>query len=211
MCFAFLAVVGLKKCFSAKGKALSLSTFCSISSLSIIKERIILGIVSSWHAFILALSFCLWKWNVLMDMNDREGVLGEIRDGGERRRLIYNLTNTQRLAKPGVPALTRCHFNSSRRLHQNTDKRQNSSHCKGSRKLFTTAWREINVIRELQYNHTCFITAHSGSASIYEKTSSVALVRGFQLWGDLYDGILQKFDNLCYYFFYIKLFILILL
>lgn len=120
-----------------------------------------------------------------MDMNDREGVLGEIRDGGERHRLIYNLTNTQRLAKPGVPALTRCHFNSSRRLHQNTDKRQNSSHCKGSRKLFTTAWTEINVIRELQYNHTCFITAHNGSASICEKTpwnrnqTSVAFCRWF--------------------------------
>jgi len=57
-----------------------------------------------------------------MGMSDGEGVLGEIRDGGERHRLIYNLTNTQRLAKPGVSALTRCHFNSSRRLHQNTDK-----------------------------------------------------------------------------------------
>ncbi len=103
-----------------------------------------------------------------MDINDREGVLGEIRDGGERHRLIYNLTNTQRLPKPGVPALTRCHFNSRRRLHWNTDKRQNSSLCKGFRKLFTTAWREINVIRELHYNHTCFSTAHSDSGNICE-------------------------------------------
>lgn len=149
---------------------------------------IIYGIGSSWYAFILALSFCLWKWKVLMDMNDREGVLEEIRDGGERHRLIYNLTNTQRLAKPGVPALTRCHFNGSRRLHQNTDKRQNSSLCKGSRKLFTTAWRQINVIRELQYNHTCFITAHSGSESL-RKTAMKSKLQfsGFHFWGDLYD------------------------
>lgn len=137
-----------------------------------------------------------------MDVSDGERVLGEIRDGGERHRLIYNLTNTPRLAKPGVPALTRCHFNSSRRLHQNTDKRQKSSLCKGSRKLFTTARREINEIRELQCNHTCFITAHGRIE--FKSFVAICHYKFFHLFylEAIYMVVYKKKKyNLCYFFF----------
>ncbi len=148
---------------------LSLSTFCTTfpSSFSNNKSANDLG-----NRLFLA---CVHQSIVLsLEMKRTDGYkrqrggAGRDTGRGERHRLIYNLTNTQRLPKPGVPALTRCHFNSRRRLHWNTDKRQNSSLCKGFRKLFTTAWREINVIRELHYNHTCFITAHSNSGNICE-------------------------------------------
>lgn len=61
-------------------------------------------------------------------------------DSGELHRLIYNLANTQRLAKPGVPTLTRCHFNSRYRLCRNTDKKTKQLLVQGSEKALYCMW-----------------------------------------------------------------------
>lgn len=170
------------------------------------------------HLFVFVNETYWWIWTIERRYWERHGT-------GESA-IVWFITPQIRSdwRSHGVPALTRCHFNSRRRLHRNTDKRQNSSLCKGFRKLFTTAWREINVIRELHYNHTCFITAHSGSGNICELRALKPHEIKIRVLWLLVDGLFPpalrlfawlcttKVDNLCFNFFpYQIIYILILL